>query len=236
MKKFLGTILAVVFAVQATGMFSNEAIAAAKHKHNYVTRAQGMNDNKKHKTIRECTTCGSVSRTSTASHQKGSVVRYDKYTEKQHYIVYQCKTDGCGEHFTKTGSHDWKTLPAEDTNETYHTVTKQCEDCGQTKSELKKHSYSKGVCKCGHSKSSGVTATTKDKKGHCYTELNKWFNDNWVYSRCPSCNSSKWTIDYVETIGKTRQVWSGWRVVKHQHVICECGEPYTNKCYVDIER
>lgn len=228
MKKILGVILSAVIAVQAAGIFNNEAIAATKHKHNYVTHAQGMNDNKKHKTIRECTSCGNVARTSTASHKKGAVVRYDRYNERQHYIVYQCKTDGCGEQFTKTGSHRWTTLSPTDTNETYHTVTKQCKDCGQTKSELKRHSYSKGVCKCGRAKAEGLAATTKSKSGLCWKALSIPFGDNGVYSRCPRCNSKKWKIDYVENRGR----W-GYKVVKHQHVICECGKEYTNKCYAE---
>jgi len=235
MKRILGILLSAIIAVQAGGFINNDALAASKHRHSYKTFAHGIGNNDKHQTIRKCTSCGNVSRTGTTTHSRGTVLGYEKYNERYHYKIFQCKADGCNESFKKTYSHSWRTLDPVDYNETYHTVTKQCKDCGQTKSELKKHSYSRGTCKCGHSKSSGITATNKNKQGVCYSVLGKYFNDNWVYSRCPKCNSSNWRMDYIETIGKTGSVWSGYRVVKHQHVICECGNKYTNKCYEEHE-
>lgn len=233
MKRILGVILSTILICQGVGV--TNVAAATKHRHSYTTVTEGIQDNNKHRQIKKCTTCGYILRTVLVSHVKGDIVGYKTNTEKKHYVEYKCKK--CSETFTREASHKWEKISTVKKDETYHAINHRCKDCGQTKEELKKHTYSKGICRqCGHNKSQGVTATTQNKSGYCYSLLGKWFNDNWVYAKCPSCNSSNWTMDYVETIGKTRAVWSGYMVVKHQHVKCSnCGKKYTNKCYYEHE-
>lgn len=242
-KKITGMVLSAIIALQAFGFGGISAAAAASaHRHTYKTYASGIGDNKKHQLIRKCTSCGNVSSTSKFSHTRGSIIRYERLDATKHNAVYQCKTNKnrtteCGEQFRTALYHRWQTLSPQDRDVTYHTVTKQCKDCGETKSELKKHSYSKGVCKCGRQKSNGIAATAKSKTGYC-SLLGRPLGDKWVYANCPKCGSTSWTKNGKDKkIGKVNAPWSGYTVIYHQYAKCNnCGKKYTNNCYTQHEQ
>ena len=141
-KQITGMVLSALIVLQAFGVGGISAAAASSHKHTYKTYAYGIGDNKKHQLVRKCTSCGNVASTNNSSHIRGSIIRYERLNATKHNAVYQCKTNKnktteCGEQFRSALSHRWQTLSPQDRDVTYHTVIKQCKDCGETKSELK---------------------------------------------------------------------------------------------------
>lgn len=219
----MGVILSAIIAVQAVGVFNTDVLAASKHSHKYKTYYEGMQDETKHRTVTKCTTCGNVNKTGQATHSRGSIVGYSTYNANRHYVTYKCKN--CGENYKKTASHVWDKATYTSKNGNYHTVTQKCKNCGATKSSDKKHSFSRGICKCGRNISQGRPATTRRGKGLCGLGV-----DAWVYPRCNKCNSDEWEFDYNQYIG----YFAGTRRKIHQHVRCtNCGNKYTNLCYME---
>lgn len=230
MKKILGLMFAAIIAVQ--GMCTTAAFAASKHSHSYKTFITGGLDEKYHSTVRKCTSCGYVQKNGKELHKTtGKPVRYEQYSTGQHYGIYTCKDskgNGCGATVKKKYSHKWTTLAPVDKDATWHTVTKKCTQCGATKSEQKKHSYSINMCKCGRKRM--MPATTKNRTGTCGI-YGKPMNDLWVFAACPSCGSKNCREGWDEEITGMKVSYSNIRVI-HQHVICNnCGREYTNRCY-----
>lgn len=238
MKKVIGLVLSLITVLQAAVCLSTNVTAATTHRHTYTTIIEGIGNNSKHQKTRKCTSCGYVSSVSQQIHQKGTIISYSQLDTSKHTITYRCKTQGCGETFTSTGNHSWKTLNPQDKNTTHHEIIKQCKYCNATKSDLKSHSYSSsGFCKCGRMKPEGRPATNKKGKGMC-TLIGRplGVGDLWVYPKCPNCQSSSCTWVRDEKIGGLPKSFNSGTVVKHQHVRCNnCGKEYTNKCFTVVE-
>lgn len=210
--------------------------STSKHNHSYKTFIGSRIDDKYHNTVKKCVTCGNVASTNKGNHKTtGNPLRYEKYNENKHYAVYVCKDskgEGCGATVKKLYSHKMKRLDPVDKNVTYHTVTKVCEQCGYKKTEEQKHSYSGSKCKCGRSKSNGLSAARKNGVGEC-ANWGIFLGDAFIYSKCPKCGSAECTIVGKKKIKSNLPTVGGGarKTIYHQYVKCRCGKNYYNRCY-----